>query len=109
MKKNAPLSLQAIKRAATITSGMELDEAFAVEDREASAISVSEEAKEGPRLFSLVPVNFSQCALGGELSVKTIDGSEEMDLPAGTDHSDLPDGSAKENYRCLTRSPQSHG
>jgi enoyl-CoA hydratase len=49
---NAPLSLQAIKRTAVMTSGMELDEAFAVEDREANAIIVSEDAKEGPRAFA---------------------------------------------------------
>lgn len=35
-------------------------------------------------LFSLVPVTFSQCALGVELTVQTIDGSEKMDLPVGT-------------------------
>lgn len=52
LTRNAPLSLQAIKRTATITSGMELEQAFAIEDREASAIIVSEDAKEGPRAFA---------------------------------------------------------
>lgn len=52
LKMNAPLSLQAIKRAATMTSGLSLDEAFALEDREARAILVTEDAREGPRAFA---------------------------------------------------------
>jgi enoyl-CoA hydratase len=52
LKMNAPLSLQAIKRAAAMTSGLELDEAFALEDREAIAILATEDAKEGPRAFA---------------------------------------------------------
>jgi enoyl-CoA hydratase len=51
LKSNAPLSLQAIKRTAILTSGLELDEAFAIEDREASAIVLTEDAREGPRAF----------------------------------------------------------
>ena len=52
LKNNAPLSLQAIKRAAILTSGLELDEAFAMEDREANAIVLTEDAREGPRAFA---------------------------------------------------------
>jgi len=35
-------------------------------------------------LFSLAPVTFSQCALGAEVPVATIDGDEQLDVPAGT-------------------------
>ena len=52
LKNNAPLSLQAIKRAAILTSGLELAEAFAIEDREANAIVLTEDAREGPRAFA---------------------------------------------------------
>jgi enoyl-CoA hydratase len=52
LKMNAPLSLQAIKRAATMASGLPLDEAFVLEDQEARAILVTEDAKEGPRAFA---------------------------------------------------------
>jgi molecular chaperone DnaJ len=41
--------------------------------------------RQGLDLFSVVPVSFSQCALGTELAVETIDGKDEMlDIPAGT-------------------------
>ena len=52
LKKNAPLSLQAIKRAAVLSSGLELDEAFAIEDREAATIVLTQDAREGPRAFA---------------------------------------------------------
>ena len=52
LKSNAPLSLQAIKRTAILTSGLELDEAFAIEDQEASKILLTEDAREGPRAFA---------------------------------------------------------
>jgi enoyl-CoA hydratase len=52
LKKNAPLSLQAIKRAAMMTSGLDLDQAFALEDEEARAIVLTEDAREGPRAFA---------------------------------------------------------
>lgn len=49
---NAPLSLQAIKRTAVLTSGLALDEAFAIEDRETNKIVLTNDAKEGPRAFA---------------------------------------------------------
>jgi enoyl-CoA hydratase len=52
LKKNAPLSLQAIKRAAMMTSGLDLDQAFALEDEEARAIVLTEDARGGPRAFA---------------------------------------------------------
>ena len=52
LTSNAPLSLQAIKRTATMTSGLELGEAFAMEDREAAAIIRTEDAREGPSAFA---------------------------------------------------------
>ena len=52
LKNNAPLSLQAIKRTAILTSGLELAEAFAIEDGEADAIVLTEDAREGPRAFA---------------------------------------------------------
>jgi molecular chaperone DnaJ len=35
-------------------------------------------------LFSVAPVSFSQCALGAEISVPTIDGDQTLEVPAGT-------------------------
>jgi molecular chaperone DnaJ len=35
-------------------------------------------------LFSLAAVTFSQCALGAEFPVPTIDGDEQLEVPAGT-------------------------
>ena len=52
LKNNAPLSLQAIKRAAVLTSGLDLDHSFVIEDQEADAIILTEDAKEGPRAFA---------------------------------------------------------
>ena len=52
LQANAPLALQAIKRVATLTSGIELDEAFAIEDAQARKIITTEDAKEGPRAFA---------------------------------------------------------
>lgn len=52
LKNNAPLSLQAIKRAAVVTSGLDLNRAFALEDQEARAIVLTEDAREGPRAFA---------------------------------------------------------
>jgi enoyl-CoA hydratase/carnithine racemase len=52
IKANAPLSIQAIKRAATLSSGKSLDEAFALEDKEADFIITTEDAREGPRAFA---------------------------------------------------------
>jgi enoyl-CoA hydratase len=52
LSKNAPLSLQAIKRTAVLTSGLELDEAFAIENQETNRVMLTEDAKEGPRAFA---------------------------------------------------------
>jgi len=52
LRQNAPLSLQAIKRTATRTCGLGLEEAFAIEDSEADKIIVTEDAREGPRAFA---------------------------------------------------------
>ena len=49
---NAPLSLQAIKRTAVMTSGIDLDEAFTIEDKETGKVLASEDAREGPRAFA---------------------------------------------------------
>lgn len=49
---NAPLALQTIKRTAVLTSGVDYDQAFAIEDEEGRKIIASEDAKEGPRAFA---------------------------------------------------------
>ena len=40
--------------------------------------------RQGANLYSAVPVTFAQAALGAEVSVKTLDGEEELKIPAGT-------------------------
>lgn len=40
--------------------------------------------REGPTVYSEVPVSFYQAALGAEIEVPTIDGSVKMKVPAGT-------------------------
>lgn len=40
--------------------------------------------RQGDDLYSVVPVTFSQAALGSELSVRTLDGEEPLKVPAGT-------------------------
>lgn len=40
--------------------------------------------RQGANLYSAVPVTFSQAALGAEISVKTLDGEENLKIPAGT-------------------------
>lgn len=40
--------------------------------------------RQGADLYSAVPVTFAQAALGAEISVKTLDGEEELKVPAGT-------------------------
>jgi enoyl-CoA hydratase len=49
---NAPLALQAIKRTAVLSSGVDLDEAFIIENRETNKILVTKDAREGPRAFA---------------------------------------------------------
>lgn len=40
--------------------------------------------RQGANLYSAVPITFAQAALGAELSVKTLDGEEELKVPPGT-------------------------
>jgi len=40
--------------------------------------------RQGANLYSAVPVTFAQAALGAEIIVKTLDGEEELKIPAGT-------------------------
>lgn len=40
--------------------------------------------RQGANLYSAVPVTFAQAALGAEVKVKTLDGEEELKIPAGT-------------------------
>ena len=40
--------------------------------------------RRGTELFYELPVTFPQAALGGSLTVPTVEGSEEIDVPAGT-------------------------
>lgn len=40
--------------------------------------------RQGENLYSAVPVTFAQAALGAEITVKTLDGEEELKIPAGT-------------------------
>ncbi len=40
--------------------------------------------RQGANLYSAVPVTFAQAALGTEIKVKTLDGEEELKIPAGT-------------------------
>lgn len=40
--------------------------------------------RQGANLYSAVPVSFAQAALGADIKVKTLDGEEELKVPAGT-------------------------
>lgn len=40
--------------------------------------------RQGSNLYSSVPVTFSQAALGAETNVKTLDGEQQLKIPAGT-------------------------
>jgi molecular chaperone DnaJ len=40
--------------------------------------------RQGADLYSAVPVTFAQAALGAEIKVKTLDGEEDLKVPAGT-------------------------
>lgn len=40
--------------------------------------------RQGENLYSAVPVTFAQAALGAEINVRTLDGEEELKVPAGT-------------------------
>lgn len=50
-------------------------------------IHVAEHAdfeRQGANLYSAVPVSFAQAALGADIEVKTLDGEENLKIPAGT-------------------------
>lgn len=40
--------------------------------------------RQGANLYSAVPVSFAQAALGAEIKVTTLDGEEDLTIPAGT-------------------------
>ena len=40
--------------------------------------------RQGANLYSAVPVTFAQAALGADIKVKTLDGEEDIKIPAGT-------------------------
>ncbi len=40
--------------------------------------------RQGANLYSAVPVSFAQAALGAEIEVKTLEGEENLKIPAGT-------------------------
>lgn len=40
--------------------------------------------RQGANLYSAVPVSFAQAALGADIKVKTLDGEEDLNIPAGT-------------------------
>jgi len=40
--------------------------------------------RQGENLYSAVPVSFAQAALGAEIEVRTLDGTENLKIPAGT-------------------------
>ena len=40
--------------------------------------------RQGANLYSAAPVTFAQAALGSEIKVKTLDGEEDLKVPAGT-------------------------
>lgn len=40
--------------------------------------------RQGANLYSAVPVTFAQAALGADVKVKTLDGEEDLKIPAGT-------------------------
>ena len=52
LARNGPLALEAIKRTALHTSGIPLQDAFAIEAENSGRVMNSEDAKEGPRAFA---------------------------------------------------------
>jgi len=40
--------------------------------------------RQGANLYSAVPISFAQAALGAEIKVRTLDGEEDLKVPAGT-------------------------
>ena len=51
LKRNAPLAVAAVKEAALRTSGLPLEEAFAIESEVSARVTSSGAAREGPRAF----------------------------------------------------------
>ena len=51
LAKNGPLAIRKIKECVLTTSGLTINEAFAVEDRLSAEVIVSKDAREGPRAF----------------------------------------------------------
>ncbi|MFZ1702108.1 MAG: molecular chaperone DnaJ [Pyrinomonadaceae bacterium] len=40
--------------------------------------------RQGENLYSVAPITFAQAALGADITVRTLDGEEELKIPAGT-------------------------
>ena len=40
--------------------------------------------RQGANLYSAVPISFAQAALGADIKVKTLEGEEDLKVPAGT-------------------------
>jgi enoyl-CoA hydratase len=51
LKRNAPLAVAAVKEAALRTSGLPLEQAFAIEAEISGRVTATEDAREGPRAF----------------------------------------------------------
>ncbi len=51
LKRNAPLAVAAVKEAALRTSGLPLEQAFAIEAEISGRVTSTEDAREGPRAF----------------------------------------------------------
>lgn len=51
LSRNGPLAIRKIKECVLTTSGLTINEAFAVEDRLSAEVIVSKDAREGPRAF----------------------------------------------------------
>ena len=45
--------------------------------------------RDGNDLICQVPIGFSQAALGGTIVVPTLTGSQEIEIPSGTQHGDV--------------------
>ena len=51
LQRNAPLAVRAVKEVALRTSGIPLEEAYAIENEVSARVTSSEDAREGPRAF----------------------------------------------------------
>ena len=51
LARNGPLAVAAVKEAVLRTSGLALEEAFAIENEISGRVTRSEDAREGPRAF----------------------------------------------------------